>query len=283
MKSIKQWEERLMKMIMICASLSIIITFIYLVVVIFQKGLAALNWEMVSKTPSGGFYFGKEGGILNAIIGSLYLSIGATVLAILLAVPVALYINIHLSAQRRLVSGIRYLLDILWGIPSILYGAFGFVLMIIFHLQASLLAGIITLGLLITPIIIRAFDETLQAVPEGLTEAAYALGCSRRQIAFHIFIRQASPGLITAVLIGFGRAIGDAASVLFTTGYTDFIPTSLFDPTASLPLAIFFQLSSPIAEVRQRAYAAALILTAIILIISLLTRIFTSKSSHYRI
>ncbi|WP_222842550.1 PstA family ABC transporter permease [Thermoflavifilum thermophilum] len=272
-----------MKSIMAITTYSIILVFIYLILVISWKGIPALSWEMISEIPSGGFYFGKEGGILNAIIGSIYLSVGATFLSLLISIPIALYLNIHLLHHNRIKGGIRYLLDILWGIPSILYGAFGFILMIVFHLQASLLAGIITLALLITPIIIRAFDEALQGIPEGLLEASYAMGLTRNQIAFHIFVRQAMPGLITATLIGFGRAIGDAASVLFTTGYTDHIPTSLDDPTASLPLAIFFQLSSPIPEVRERAYAAAFILTLIILAISLLIRLCTSRLSKYQI
>lgn len=276
-------EEKIMKVLMVIATYSIMLVFLYLMIIILQKGMHAMSWEMISETPGGGFYFGKEGGILNAIMGSIYLSIGATVLSILISVPVALYLNIHLLHHTRIVTGIRFLLDILWGIPSILFGAFGFVLMIIFHLQASLLAGIITLGIMITPIIIRAFDEALKGIPEGLLEVSYALGLSRRQIAFGIFIRQAMPGLITAILVGFGRALGDAAAVLFTTGFTDHIPTSLYDPTASLPLAIFFQLSSPIAEVRERAYAAAFILTIIILLISLAIRICTSRSSRYKI
>jgi len=276
-------EEKIMKCIMAIATYSIILVFIYMILVISREGIPALSWEMISEIPGGGFYFGKEGGILNAIIGSVYLSVGGTFLSLLISIPVALYLNIHLLHYNRITAGIRYLLDILWGIPSILYGAFGFVLMIVFHLQASLLAGIITLALMITPIIIRAFDEALQGIPEGMLEACYAMGLTRRQIAFQVFIRQAMPGLITATLVGFGRAIGDAASVLFTTGYTDYIPKSLYDPTASLPLAIFFQLSSPIPEVRERAYAAAFILTIIILMISLLIRLCTSRLSKYQI
>ena len=116
-------------------------------------------------------------------------------------------------------------------------------------------------------------DEVLQRVPNGIREAAYSMGCTRTETAFRFFMRKAAPGVVTAILLSFGRAIGDAAVVLLTTGYTDFIPTSLNQQVATLPLAIFFQLGSPIEEVQGRAYASALILTIIILIISLSSRL----------
>jgi phosphate transport system permease protein len=175
---------------------------------------------------------------------------------------------------------IRFLLDALWGIPSIVYGAFGFTLMMMLHVRASLLAGTLTVALVITPIIIRALDEVLRVIPRGLLEASSALGSTRTETAFKVFFKQALPGFVTAVLLAFGRGIGDAASVLFTAGYTDNMPVSIFDPTATLPLAIFFQLSSPIGEVKQRAYAAAVILTVIILVISILARLLSKNAKH---
>jgi len=115
-------------------------------------------------------------------------------------------------------------------------------------------------------------DEILRTVPTGLMEAAYSLGSNKSELAFKIFTRQSVSGIITAVLLSFGRAIGDAASVLFTAGYTDNLPNSLMEPVATLPLSIFFQLASPVPEVQARAYASALVLTVIILIVSLFSR-----------
>jgi phosphate transport system permease protein len=232
---------------------------------------------MVSQTPKGGFYFGKEGGILNAIIGSIYLAGGSTLLALIIGMPLALFMNVHLVSRSKLVNGIRFLFDLLWGIPSIVYGAFGFTMMIFLGLKTSLLAGIITVTLFILPIMVRAMDEVIKTIPLGLLETAYSLGSTKSETAYRIFLRQAIPGVITAMLLSFGRAIGDAASVLFTTGYTDLLPTSLSQPTATLPLAIFFQLSSPIEEVRNRAFAAAAVLVFIILITSILARLFAGK------
>lgn len=273
----KKVEEQLFKGLMAVATYIIIATLLFLVFVILKHGCRALNWDMITQVPKGGFYFGKEGGILNAIVGSFYLAVGATIMAFLIGLPVALFMNIYLTRHRFWLNRIRFFLDVLWGVPSIVYGAFGFTLMCFLGLRASLLAGMLTVTLLIVPIMIRAIDEVMKTIPLGLLESSYALGSTRSEIAFKIFFRQALPGIVTAILLSFGRGIGDAASVLFTAGYTDYIPTSLSQPTATLPLAIFFQLNSPIPEVQERAYASAVILTAIILIISLLARILSSK------
>lgn len=277
MENRKKFEEKFFVGLMRLVTLSIIIVFLLILGTIVWKGYRAMSWDMISKEPEGGFYFGKGGGILNAIVGSLYLAFGSTLLAVLLGLPVALGMNVHWVRHKRWVNGVRFLLDALWGVPSIVFGAFGFALMTYLHLRASLLAGIITVTLFIVPIFIRALDEVLRTVPQGLLEASYSLGANKTQTAFSVFFRQAIPGFITAVLLAFGRGIGDAASVLFTAGYTDHIPQSLHDATATLPLAIFFQLSSPIPEVKERAYAAALILTGLILIISIVSRLSTRR------
>ncbi len=242
------------------------------------KGISALNWAMLTQTPQGGFYLGKGGGIANAIIGSLYLAGGAAFLASLLSIPLAF------ALQKEYTSGwlnyyARLALDVLWGTPSIVYGAFGFIIMMMIGLRSSLLAGVITLALLITPIMTRAMEEVLRMAPAELKETAYALGLTRWESSRSVILRQAAGGLLTAVMLAFSRAIGDAASILFTAGYSDHMPGSLFDPVASLPLAIFFQFSTPIPEVQRRAYASALILLIIVLLLSLLSRWIYSRFS----
>ncbi|HRY32807.1 MAG TPA: phosphate ABC transporter permease PstA [Bacteroidales bacterium] len=276
-------EEGFARVLMFLSTSTIVLVLLLIVISILVRGLPAISWEMLSQTPRGGFYFGKEGGILNAIVGSAYLAGGSTLLALVVSLPVALYMNVHLVKRVKLVNTIRFLLDLLWGIPSIVYGAFGFAVMVFLGLRTSLLAGIITVTFFIIPIMIRAMDELFKTVPRGLLEASFSLGATRSETAYRIFLRQGLSGVVTAILLAFGRAIGDAASVLFTTGYTDHIPSSLGQPTATLPLAIFFQLSSPIQEVQQRAYASAFILTCIILIISVLARIFERRYHKNRI
>ncbi len=283
MNFLRKFEEIFFRVIMFLATCLIVFALFLIIYSIVRKGLPALSWEMITQTPKGGFYFGKEGGIANSIVGSLYLSIGSTVLAFLIGLPVALYMNVFLVKRTRIVNFMRFLLDLLWGVPSIVYGAFGFAIMIFFGMKASLLAGIVVVTLFIIPIMIRSMDEALKTVPRGIMEASFSLGATESETALKIFVRQCFPGIITAFLLSFGRAIGDAASVLFTTGFTDRIPTSIMEQTATLPLSIFFQLGSPIEEVKQRAYAAALILTIIILIISILSRFFSNRFKKHRI
>ena len=169
----------------------------------------------------------------------------------------------------------------LWGIPSIVYGAFGFTVMLVLGMKTSLLAGIITVALLILPILSRGIDEIIRNIQEELIYASYALGATQLETAFKVVVRQALPGILTSILIAFGRGIGDAASVIFTAGFTDYIPDSLMRPVATLPLAIFFQLGTPFPEVKNRAYASALVLTVIILIISIIVRVINKIFSKH--
>lgn len=274
----KKLEEKFFKYLMMASTILIMGVLLYILYIIISKGLPSLTWDMVSKIPSGGFYLGKEGGVLNAILGSIYLIIGSVALSLIISIPVVMYLNFTLKKKTRFASFARLTFDVLFGIPSIVYGAFGFMVMIFFGLKASLLGGIITVAMLIVPVMIRSIDEVAIMVPGELIEATKSLGATNYE-TIKVIIRQLMPGISTAVLLSVGRGIGDAATVLFTAGYTDSIPTSLNQPTATLPLAIFFQLSSPVEEVQNRAYASALILTMIILALSFSARFFSKRLS----
>jgi len=278
----KKLEEKIFKFLMIGSTVLILSVLLYILYVIMKKGLPSLSWDMISKIPSGGFYLGKEGGILNAIMGSLYLIFFSVIISLMISVPVVMYLNFTLRRKSRLAAFARLTFDVLFGIPSIVYGAFGFTLMIYFGLQASLLGGIIAISLLIIPVMIRSIDEVAILIPNDLVEATKSLGATNYE-TIKVITRQLLPGISTAVLLSIGRGIGDASTVLFTAGYTDSIPTSLTQPTASLPLAIFFQLSSPVEEVQNRAYAAALVLTIIILTLSFAARYFSRRLSKNKI
>ena len=265
--------------------ISMAIVFVLVVSVlwtIFSKGIKAMSWDMVSKLPGGGFYIGKEGGFLNAIVGSLMIVGASTLLGLLVSVPVVFFLNVYLTKGSRLAYVARLAFDVLFGVPSIVYGAFGFTVMIWFGLRTSLLGGIIVITLLIIPIFIRTMDEASRNFPKGILDACLSLGATRWE-TLKVVVRQIAPGIATATLLSVGRAIGDAASVMFTAGYTDSIPTSLSQPAATLPLAVFFQLSSPIPEVVDRAYAAALVLTAIVLVLSIAGRFITARFSRNKV
>ncbi len=278
----KNYEEKFFKIIMIISAAIIMGVLIFIIGTIVFKGLPSLNWDMVSKMPGGGFYLGKEGGVLNAIVGSLYIIGGALIISLVLSIPVVMYINFYLSKNSLFANVTRFSFDILFGIPSIVYGAFGFALMVYMGMRSSLLGGIITVAMLIMPIMMRSMDEVTRLLSRDLPDALLSLGTTKYEMT-KVILRQLMPGIVTAVLLAVGRGIGDAATVLFTAGYTDNIPNSLNQPAATLPLSIFFQLGSPVEEVQNRAYASAVILTIIILILSFSARYFSSKFAKHRI
>lgn len=278
----KYIEEIAVKVLMAVSLLTVFGLVAGIIWTIFHRGWSCISWEMITSLPGGGFYIGKEGGFLNAIVGSVYIVAASTFLGLLVSIPVVFYLNVFLKSSSRFAYVARLAYDVLFGIPSIVYGAFAFTLMIWLGMRTSLLGGILVTTLLITPILIRSMDEVAQNFPRDLLEASYALGATRLE-TMGVVLRQIMPGIATATLLSIGRAIGDAAAVMFTAGFSDSIPTSLTQPAATLPLSIFFQLSAPQAEVQNRAYAAALVLTIIVLIISLAGRFITHRFSKNKI
>ena len=159
----KQWarrhiEEAFVKGLMIVSFAFVAGSLGLILWTVIVRGLPALSWDMITQSPKGGFYMGKEGGVFNAIIGSLYLAGGGTLIALIVSLPIALYLETYLG-NSEWGRYVRLALDVLWGIPSIVYGAFGFAIMIAIGLRASLLAGIIVLALVELPIMVRAMDE----------------------------------------------------------------------------------------------------------------------------
>ena len=278
----RKFEESFFLVLMVASTVIVLGSLLLILGTVIWRGLPALNLGMLTQVPKGGYYLGKEGGILNAIVGSFYLTGGATLLAVSFSLPIAIFLQLY-AARSRYVALARLSLDVLWGVPSIVYGAFGFIIMLWLGLRASLLGGILALSLLELPIMVRGMDEAIAMVPAALKESTYALGATRLELALKVVVRQTAPGLLTAVLLAFGRGIGDAASVLFTAGYTDRLPDSLYSPAASLPLAVFFQLGTPFPAVQERAYASALVLTVIVLAISLVSRRLAGRVSKHMI
>jgi len=275
-------KEKIAKIFMqlsgICATGSLFL----IIGIIIYKGVPYLSWEMISQTPHGGFYIGKSGGILNAILGSLYLASVSTILATLIGIPISIYLNVYIKSGSFVAKSAKLLFDVLFGIPSIVYGAIAFSIMVALGIRASLLGGIITITLLTTPIVVRTIDELLKTIPHDLKSVTKSLGATRWEIA-QVLLKYIKPGIFTAILLAFGRAIGDVAGVLLTTGFSDNLPKYIDEPAATLPLAIFFQLSSPIPEVQGRAYASALILTFIILFIVICTNLLAAKQKKHKI
>ena len=237
---------------------------------------------MVCKIPGGGFYIGKEGGLLNAIVGSIFIVLGSTALGLLISIPIVFYINLYLPKKsfpgtfnkafiRCVVWNSFYSIWCIWLYSYGLFRDENFSSGRNYYRYDAYYAYFS-----------RSMDEVAQMVPRDLNDAIFSLGATKLE-AIKVILRQISPGITTAILLSIGSAIGDAASVLFTAGYTDSIPTSLGPTCGHFPLAIFFQFSSPVEEVQNRAYAAAFILTMIVLALSLGARFYSRKFSKHKI
>jgi phosphate transport system permease protein len=275
----KDFEEDVFKVLMYASLIIVLFGILSIIFTVFIRGISAISIPMLLETPHGGYYLGQGGGILNAIIGSLLLAGGAIIISIVLSLPVVMYLNLSTTSSSY-TEYIRTSLDIASGIPTIVYGAVVFTIMMFIGARTSLFWGMITVALFIIPIMIRSIDEIMVHAPKKIMSAAFALGSTRTEMLI-VVLKQSLPGILTAILLAFGRGIGDAASVLFTTGYSDSLPSSLFEPVATLPLAILFQINSPYLIVQQRAYASGLILLVIVLLVSLLSRFLSKKFMKY--
>jgi len=265
-------------------SIAIVIGSLVIIIgLVIYHGAPSITFDIITKTPTSADYVGQgTGGILNAIVGSILLALPATAIAFIIGIGIALYLQNDFS-HSIFSTTVRFILDVLWGIPSILYGTFIFIIMILIGMRQCLLTGILALTLLEIPIITRYMDESIKMVPMGLKESSYSLGSTKFETAVKIVRRQAFPGILAGVLLGLGRGIGDAAAPLFTAGYSNNLPGSVFDGTASMPVLIFKYFSSPYAAVRERAYAAAFILFIIVLFISIITRTLTRRYKRHLI
>lgn len=282
MNKLAFYEEKLAKTLMYLSVLIVVYCVVSVVGTILQRGLPVLSWQMVSEVPGGGFFIGGKGGFLNAIVGSLYIVGGSTILGLLIALPVVFYLNVYLKPTSRFAAIARLAFDALFGIPSIGYGAFAFTLMVAVGMRASLLGGIIVVTIMIVPMLIRSMDEVAKNIPHGLLESSYSLGSTRIE-TIGIVLRQIAPAIATATLLSIGRAIGDCAGVMFTAGFSDHIPTSLSQQAATLPLCVFYQLTAPQQSVQDRAYAAAVVLTLIVLVLSLGGRLIMSHFNKNKV
>ncbi len=267
MKNSKFIEEKVVKALMWVSVSLVVLVVASIICTIFVKGFGSLSWDMVTKVPGRNWNTTDDGGFVNAIWGSIIVVAPATLIAMVVSIPVVFYMNLYRRRSNWLSYVARLAYDVLYGIPSIVYGAFAFMIMVMVGMRASVLGGIIVSTLLIIPMFIRNGDEISKSVPDDMIDAAYSLGATKWE-TLKVVVRQVLPGMATATLLAVGKAIGDAAAVMFTAGFSDSMATSLSSPTATLPLAIFNWVTMP-DPFPGRAYAAALVLTVIVLILSL--------------
>jgi phosphate transport system permease protein len=238
---------------------------------LISAGAGALTVDLFTQTPHPVGEAG--GGLANAIVGTVILISVASVIGL----PVGIGAGLYLAEQRGapLATGVRFLADVLNGLPSIVMGIFAWEFLVRPFGNFSALAGGVALGAMMIPLITRTTEEMIRLVPTALREAALALGYTRWRTSLAIVLRTALPGIVTGALVAIARIAGETAPLLFTALGNQFWSVALDEPIAALPLQIFTYAISPYDEWHQQAWAGALILIALVLIISLVARRFT--------
>lgn len=252
---------------------SIVISIVFLLfflIVIFMKGGSVLSLNFIIQGPRNGM---TEGGILNAIVGTLYL----TVLSLLIAFPLGVLSAIFLNEYGKpawLIGIIRIAINTLAGVPSIVYGLFGLAIFVgFFKFGVSILSGSLTLAVLILPIIINASEEALKAVPKDFREAAYALGATKREAILKVVLPTALPSILTGAILAVGRAAGETAPILFTAAafYVRKLPSSVFEECMALPYLIYALMTEGTsAKQPMIAYGTAIVLLLLVLSINII-------------
>jgi phosphate transport system permease protein len=271
-------RRRVNRLVEISSTVAALVAVAVLVIVVgsvFLKGVGAINLDFFTKsTPLFG---ATGGGIANAIVGS-GIMVG---LATLMAVPVGLLVAIYTTefADRRIAHGVRFALDILNGVPTIITGIFVVGLIVIPQGHASGIAGAVALAIIMLPIVARTGQEVLELVPGTLKEGAYALGVTRWRTVLRITLPTAAGGLLTGSLLAVARAAGETAPLILASFL--FAPGIQTDPSqglASIPLFIFQASESPSPQAHTQAWAAALVLIALVLVLNVVARAFYSRS-----
>ena len=261
--------EKIAFFFLFLATMLIIVPIGLIVVIIFQKGIGAISWQFLTDVPRQGM---RAGGIFPAIVGTVYLVVGA----IIFALPVGLLSAIYLSEYAKdnyLTRIIKLAIVNLAGVPSVVYGLFGVAIFVVFfNFGTSILSGSLTLGIMILPVIITASREALESVPNSFREASLSLGASKWQTIRHIVLPNAIPGILTGTILGLGRAAGETAPILFTVAafYLPQLPKSIFDQAMALPYHLYV-ISTQVPNVDEKIrYGTALVLLFLVLFMNLI-------------
>jgi len=274
-------SQRLGFSMLTLVALFTVIPIIGVVVYIFIQGSPAISWEFLTEVPRSGM---REGGILPAIIGTFYLTVGTAIFSVPLGIAAAIYLSEY-AADNRWTRLIRLAIINLAGIPSVVYGLFGLGLFVLFlNFGTSILAASLTLSIMTLPVIISTAEEALRAVPQAFRTVSVSLGATRWQTIRRIVLPQALPGILTGVILGLERAAGETAPILFTGAafFLPRLPGSVFDATMALPYHLFV-ISTQVPEMPvQIQYGTALVLLAFVLGMNLIATVIRSRARARR-
>ncbi len=271
--------DKIMRGSLLVGALIALIPLILVIYYLFYKGIGTWKGEFFTTDPNGNF-LGYPGGIRSAILGSLEIVALASIIAIPIGIGVALYLTEY-GKDSWFANTVRYFTDVMTGVPSIVFGLFIYITLVTAHIGGGFTAwkGAVALALLMLPIVVRSAEVVLLLVPSSLREAALALGAPRWRVVFRVVLPTASSGLVTGSLLAVARGMGETAPLLFTTAGAFALTASLSQQMNALPLQIYNDILSPRPEVVSRAWGTALTLVVLVLILNLIARAISRRSS----
>jgi phosphate transport system permease protein len=271
-------KDRVARGLIAGATLLAVVPLVLVVFYLLKKGLGGLSASFFTSDPTGNF-FGDQGGVRSAIVGTLEIVGLASLIAIPLGIGVALYL-VEFGKRSKFALVVRYFVDVMTGVPSIVFGLFIYIALVVSHVGGGAVGwkGALALALLMLPIVIRSSEVVLTLVPSSLREAALALGAPRWRVITRIVLPTAGSGLLTGSLLAIARGAGETAPLLFTIGAGHVLTGNLGAPMNSLPGQIFSDLGQSQNIFVQRAWGAALTLVALILLLNLIARAASRRS-----
>jgi phosphate transport system permease protein len=273
--------DKVARAVLLVATLVALVPLVLVIYYLLKRGLGAISWHFFSTDPTGAF-IGDPGGIKSALLGTLEIVGFAALISIPIGIGVALYL-VEYGKDGRFASVVRYFVDVMTGVPSVVFGLFVYITLVIGGLVPTGYAawkGAVALALLMLPIVTRSAEVILLLVPDHLREAALALGAPRWRVVTRVVLPTALPGLITGSLLAVARAAGETAPLLFTSAVVLGTNFSLGERTNSMPIQIFNDVGQAQDRLVERAWGTALTLVAMILILNMVARLIARRSKY---
>jgi len=270
--------DRFMRGLVFAATIVALIPLVLIIYYLLYKGLGSWSKDFFTTDPNGNF-LGYPGGIRSAILGTLEIVGLATLISVPTGIGVALYLTEY-GKQSLFARVVRYFVDVMTGVPSIVFGLFIYIVLVLSHAGGGFTGwkGAIALSLLMLPIVTRGAEVVLLLVPGSLREAALALGAPRWRVVTKVVLPTATSGLVTSSLLAVARGMGETAPLLFTTAGAFALTANLSQQMNALPLQIYNDILSPRAVVVARAWGTALTLVALVLILNIIARVASRRS-----
>jgi phosphate transport system permease protein len=270
--------DRIGRGLLLAGTLVALVPLVLVVYFLVRKGIGAWSLDFFTTDPSGRF-LGDPGGIKSAIVGSVLIVALATAIAVPVGIGLALYLTEY-GKGSRFANLVRYFVDVLTGVPSIVFGLFIYIVLVLGGVGGNFAGwkGSVALALLMLPVVTRASEVVLRLVPADLREAALALGAPRWRVVARVVLPTALPGLVTGSLLAIARAAGETAPLLFTAAFVFGAQFDLSQRMNSLPLQIFNDVGQAQDRLVERAWGAALTLVALVLLLTLLARLVQRRS-----